>query len=121
MPSASLRKSAPQARARQSSVFKAVVASLAGFTAVAAIAAVAAVVGSRTTAPTAPTPAAPAVVNAERTTSIVVASPNHDDCQRYQVDNVTGGVKETGMGECGKGGSGQGTRVQAIAKGFRSR
>ena len=121
MPSAPARKSVPQARPRQSSLLKAVIASLAGFTAVGAIAALAAVIGSRTERPAAPPPpAASSSASSERTTSIIIASPNRDDCQRYEFDNVTGGIQENGVGECGKSSGGRGTRVQAISKGFRT-
>jgi len=61
----------------------------------------------------------PAPRNEARSGSIVVSTPNSNDCRRYRLDNTTGEIEDNGNGDCGKRGGGQRGRIEAISNGFR--
>jgi hypothetical protein len=87
-----------------------------------AIVAVAGVAGQhmlRAGSPPAQAPAPAAAV--EPTTSIIVSTPNSDECRRYRMAIDRGEVRDQGLGECATSSGDQGTRVETISKGFRNR
>jgi hypothetical protein len=53
--------------------------------------------------------------------SIVISSPNAEECRHYQLDNATGGIKYSGKNDCTEGHQTSGDRVGAILNGFRNR
>ena len=56
--------------------------------------------------------------------TVIISSPNRNDCRRYQLNNATGAMNDKGMGDCMRDpdeGHGQGTRIEEISKGFRNR
>lgn len=57
----------------------------------------------------------------ERSTTVIVSTPNSNDCRRYQLDVTTGVRNDQGAVNCaGDGANGPG-RVEAISKSFRNR
>jgi hypothetical protein len=90
-----------------------------------AFVAVAAVAGQRllpaSTEP-APAPTPPPVASAaQRATTIIVSTPNSDECRHYRMAIDRGVVHDQGLGECAVSAGDQGTRVETISKGFRNR
>jgi hypothetical protein len=65
-------------------------------------------------------PTVSSIARDENPITIIIASPNHNDCRRYQLDKTAGAINEKGTGDCDSDAS-RGTRVEAIAKGFRNR
>ena len=56
--------------------------------------------------------------------TVIISSPNRNDCHRYQLNNTTGAINDKGVGDCMRDpdeGSGQATRIEEISKGFRNR
>jgi hypothetical protein len=56
--------------------------------------------------------------------TVIISSANRNDCHRYQLHNTTGAMNDRGVGDCMRDpdeGSGQGTRIEEISKGFRNR
>jgi hypothetical protein len=56
--------------------------------------------------------------------TVIISSPNRNDCHRYQLNNKPGAINDRGTSDCLRDpdeGSGQGTRIEAISKGFRNR
>jgi hypothetical protein len=53
--------------------------------------------------------------------SIVISSPNRNDCKELKLDNATGAVTDNGTSDCTAKPQGRGTRIEAIANGFRSK
>jgi hypothetical protein len=56
--------------------------------------------------------------------TVIISSPNRNDCRRYQLSNTTGAINDKGMSDCMRDpdeGKGQSTRIEAISKGFRNR
>jgi hypothetical protein len=61
------------------------------------------------------------IVDGDRPTTIIVATPNSNDCRRYQL-NVTTGVRNDQRSTNCAGDADKGpTRLEAISKSFRSR
>jgi hypothetical protein len=61
------------------------------------------------------------IAGGEHSTTIIVATPNSNDCRRYQLDVTTGLRNDQGTGNCA-GDAGKGpTRLEAISKSFRDR
>jgi hypothetical protein len=54
-------------------------------------------------------------------TTIIVSTPNSNDCQRYQLNVDTGARNELGAISCSGDGSKQPGRLEAISKAFRNR
>jgi hypothetical protein len=60
------------------------------------------------------------IAGGERSTTIIVSTPNSNDCRRYQLNVTTGLRNEQGTSNCaGDAGNGP-TRVEAISKSFRN-
>jgi hypothetical protein len=56
--------------------------------------------------------------------TVIISSPNRNDCRRYQLHNTTGAMSDKGVSDCMRDpdeASGQGTRIEEISKGFRNR
>ena len=54
-------------------------------------------------------------------TTIIVSTPNSNDCRRYQLNVDTGARDEQGAISCSGDGSKQPGRLEAISKAFRNR
>ena len=70
-----------------------------------------------------PEPSAVASIAAgERQTTIIVSTPNSNDCRRYQLNVDTGARNERGQGpiNCNADSSKQPGRLEAISKSFRN-
>jgi hypothetical protein len=61
------------------------------------------------------------IVNGKSPISVIISSPNSNDCRRYELDNATGARNDKGTTKCISEGGGQSSRIEAIAKGFRNR
>jgi hypothetical protein len=60
------------------------------------------------------------IAGGERSTTIIVSTPNSNDCRRYQLNVTTGLRNDQGTSNCtGDAGNGP-TRVEAISKSFRN-
>jgi hypothetical protein len=69
-----------------------------------------------------PEPAAVAsIVDGERPTTIIVSTPNSNDCRRYQLNVDTRVRNDQGAINCNADGSKQPGRLEAISKSFRNR
>jgi len=53
--------------------------------------------------------------------SIVISSPNAEECQHYRLDNTTGSIKYSGKNDCTESNQSRGDRVNAISSGFRNK
>ena len=53
--------------------------------------------------------------------SIVISSPNGEECQHYRLDNTTGNIKYRGKNDCTESNQSRGDRVNAISSGFRNK
>jgi len=66
-----------------------------------------------------PEPAAVAsIAGRETPTTIIVSTPNSNDCHRYQLNTATGVKNDNGTVKCVSEGDGQPTRIEAISKAF---
>jgi hypothetical protein len=77
----------------------------------------------RLTSSAEPEPSAVASIAAgERQTTIIVSTPNSNDCRRYQLNVDTGTRNDQGQGpiNCNADGSKQPGRLEAISKSFRN-
>jgi hypothetical protein len=61
------------------------------------------------------------IASGESPITVIVSSPNSNDCHRYELDAATGARNDKGTTKCIAEGDGQSSRIQAIAKGFRNR
>ena|ERR1700681_4330161 len=69
-----------------------------------------------------PEPASVAsIAGDESPITVIVSSPNSNDCHRYELDKATGARNDKGTTKCISEGGGQSARIEAIAKGFRNR
>ena len=69
-----------------------------------------------------PEPSAVAsIVGGERPTTIIVSTPNSNDCRRYQLNVDTGARNDQGPIDCTADSSKQPGRLEAISKAFRNR
>lgn len=60
------------------------------------------------------------IAGGERSTTIIVSTPNSNDCRRYQLNVATGLRSDRGTSNCaGDAGNGP-TRLEAISKSFRN-
>jgi len=78
---------------------------------------------SRLTSSAEPEPSAVASIAAgERPTTIIVSTPNSNDCRRYQLNVDTGARNDQGQGpiNCNADSSKQPGRLEAISKSFRN-
>jgi hypothetical protein len=76
----------------------------------------------QTTHASEPEPASVAsIASDESPISVIVSTPNSNDCHRYELDKATGARNDKGTTKCISEGGGQGSRIEAIAKGFRNR
>jgi negative regulator of sigma E activity len=68
-----------------------------------------------------PEPSAVAsIVGRERPTTIIVSTPNSNDCRRYQLNVDTGARNDQGPVNCNADSSKQPGRLEAISKAFRN-
>jgi len=68
-----------------------------------------------------PEPSAVAsIIGHQMPTTIIVSTPNSNDCRRYQLNVATGQRNDTGPINCTADGGGQPGRLQAISKAFRN-
>ena len=75
----------------------------------------------RVTSSAEPEPSAVAsIVDGERPTTIIVSTPNSNDCQRYQLNVDTGARNDQGPVNCNADSSKQPGRLEAISKAFRN-
>jgi hypothetical protein len=71
---------------------------------------------------TEPEPSAVAsIASGERPTTIIVSTPNSNDCRRYRLNVDTGARDDQGAINCSAGSSKQPGRLEAISKAFRNR
>lgn len=89
---------------------------------------VAAVCGSRllitqprTAAGPEPEPSAVASIAGRRSTTVIISSPNSNDCRRYELNVATGARNEQSPIDCPAGNANRPGRIEAISKSFRSR
>jgi hypothetical protein len=76
----------------------------------------------QTTHASQPEPASVAsIAGDESPITVIVSSPNSNDCHRYELDKATGARNDKGTTKCISEGGGQSSRIEAIAKGFRNR
>jgi len=77
----------------------------------------------RVTTSAEPEPSAVASITGERPTTIIVSTPNSNDCRRYQLNVDTGARNDQGQGpiNCNADSSKQPGRLEAISKAFRNR
>jgi hypothetical protein len=67
-------------------------------------------------------PTVSSITRDENPITIIISSPNRNDCRRYRLDKAGGAISEKSTGDCDSdSGGGQGTRIEAIAKGFRNK
>jgi hypothetical protein len=75
----------------------------------------------RVTTSAEPEPSAVASIAAgERRTTIIVSTPNSNDCWRYQLNVDTGARNDQGPIDCNADSSKQPGRLEAISKSFRN-
>ena len=75
----------------------------------------------RVTSSAEPEPSAVAsIVDGERPTTIIVSTPNSNDCKRYQLNVDTGARNDQGPVNCNADSSKQPGRLEAISKAFRN-
>ena len=75
----------------------------------------------RVTSSAEPEPSAVAsIVDGERPTTIIVSTPNNNDCKRYQLNVDTGARNDQGPVNCNADSSKQPGRLEAISKAFRN-
>jgi hypothetical protein len=60
------------------------------------------------------------IVGGERPTTIIVSTPNSNDCRRYQLNVDTGARNDQGPGQLQRRSSKQPGRLEAISKAFRN-
>jgi hypothetical protein len=60
------------------------------------------------------------IVGGERPTTIIVSTPNSNDCRRYQLNVDTGARNDQGPVNCNADSSKQPGRLEAISKAFRN-
>jgi hypothetical protein len=70
---------------------------------------------------TGPEPSAMASIADERSTTIIVSTPNSNDCRRYQLNVATGERGVKGSFDCNAESGNRPGRLQAISKAFRNR
>jgi hypothetical protein len=61
------------------------------------------------------------IAGGERPTTIIVSTPNSNDCRRYQLDVSTGARNEQGAVNCAADGANGPGRLETISKSFRNR
>jgi hypothetical protein len=61
------------------------------------------------------------IAGGERSTTIIVSTPNSNDCRRYQLDVTTGARNDQGAVNCAADGANGPGRVETISKSFRNR
>ena len=75
----------------------------------------------RVTTSAEPEPSAVASIAAgERRTTIIVSTPNSNDCRRYQLNVDTGARNDQGPIDCNADSSKQPGRLEAISRSFRN-
>jgi hypothetical protein len=68
-----------------------------------------------------PEPSAVAsIAGGDRSTTIIVSTPNSNDCRHYQLNVATGARDDKGAIDCAADSSHQPGRLEAISKAFRS-
>ena len=76
----------------------------------------------QTTHASEPEPASVAsIASDESPISVIMSSPNSNDCHRYELNKATGGRTDKGTTKCISESGGQSSRIEEIAKGFRNR
>jgi hypothetical protein len=61
------------------------------------------------------------IAGGKRSTTIIVSTPNSNDCRRYQLDVATGVRNDQGAVNCAADGANGPGRVETISKSFRNR
>jgi hypothetical protein len=80
------------------------------------------VAAPQTTSGPAPEPVSvSSIASSESPITVIVSTPNSNDCHRYELDKATGARNDKGTTKCISEGVGQSSRIEAIAKGFRNR
>jgi hypothetical protein len=80
------------------------------------------VAGPQKTASPEPEPASvSSIASDESPITVIISTPNSNDCHRYELDKATGARNDKGTTKCVSEGGGNGSRIEAIAKGFRNR
>jgi hypothetical protein len=80
------------------------------------------VAGRQTTSGSEPEPASvSSIASDESPITIIVSTPNSNDCHRYELNKATGARTDKGTTKCISESGGQSSRIEEIAKGFRNR
>jgi hypothetical protein len=53
--------------------------------------------------------------------TIIISSPNRNDCRRYQLNKTTGMMNDKRTSDCTGEAGGQGARIEEISEAFRNR
>ena len=66
-------------------------------------------------------PSAVASIVGEPPTTVIVSTPNRDECRRYQLNVATGERGDRGLGDCDAESGNRPGRLEAISRAFRNR